>query len=64
MCKYANVLPCLVSMRGYKSKTKAFFHSHICTFPKHFQSISKAFSKHILLVLHIFKFYANACKAY
>ena len=62
----------LGNIRGYKSETKAFFHSHIYTFPKHlhiltfahFQSISKAFSKHILFVLHIFKFFANACEAY
>lgn len=54
----------LGNIRGYKSETKAFFHSHICTFPKHFQGIFKAFSKHILLVLHIFKFFANACEAY
>ena len=68
MCKCENVQICqcfamLGNMRGYKSKTKAFSHLHILTFA-HFQSISKAFSKHILLVLHIFKFFANACEAY
>lgn len=52
----------LGNIRGYKSETKAFFHSHICTF-SHWH-ISKAFSKHILLILHIFKFFANACEAY